>query len=80
MNAFELYQAAFCSTQNEFAVATAEYITQYADGAMDLAVSDAVAEKVASVRAEYEAALADGEVDGNWLYHNIESVLSEIEV
>ena len=80
MNAFELYQAAFCSTQSEFSVATAEYVTQYADGAMDVAVSANVAEKIASVRGQYEVALSDGEVNGNWIYQNVESVLSEIEV
>ena len=80
MNAFELYEAAFDATQSDYSEATADYVQQYADSALDIIVATEVAEKIASVRTAYEAAYEAGECNGNWIFHNVESVLSEIEI
>lgn len=80
MNAFEIYEAAFDAAQGDNRAATAEYVSDYADGALEISVSNEVAQKIADVRADYLAQCEAGEIDSNWIYYNVQAALEEIEV
>lgn len=75
MNAYELFDAAFDSA-NDQRESTAAYVKQYADGAFDLVISDEVAEIIAAAKREFDAN-GDGSND---FYHMVRAPLEEIEL
>lgn len=79
MNAYKLYDAAFDSAC-DFQEPTSEYITGYADGAFDTAISNDTAELIASKRREWLALVEAGEADSNEFWHRIQKPLEEIEI
>ena len=79
MNAFELYEAAF-DTANDQAEATAEYVNQYASGAFDLYVPQDVCEKIAAARRAYQGADSEnGEYEQAYAVH-VRRPLESIEL
>lgn len=78
MNAHELVSAAFDEAQSEYSTVTAEYIQQYAAGALDMHVSDETAQKIVDAIKAYE----DEEVilDDEAYDRLIKRPLSEIEL
>lgn len=76
MNAYQLFEAAFDSAQKEYAENTAAYVKQYADGALDLCVTDEMAQKIVACRADFEKN-GDGSND---FRHMVIKPLEEIEL
>ena len=79
MNAYELEQAAFDSAC-DYAKETIEYIQGYADGAFNLTVSDAVAQKILVCRAECKAEIEKNNEGQNNRWHFVQKPLEEIEL
>lgn len=79
MNAYELYDAAFDSACDN-AEATSKYVSGYADGAFDLAISDEIAELIASKKREWDALTEEGEANSNEFWHRVHNPLEEIEL
>ena len=79
MNAYQLYEAAFDSACDD-AADTIDYIVQYADGAFDLFITDADAQKILEARRQYLAAV-DQDGQGEHHYHHLIRVpLEEIQL
>ena len=79
MNAYQLYDAAF-DTANDYAENTIAYVKQYAEGALDTHVSDAVAQKIVDARIDYlKATESNGEGQNN-LWHIVQKPLEQIEL
>ena len=79
MTALDLYEAAFDSACDD-ATDTVDYIVQYADGAFDLYITDAEAQKILDCRRQYLAA-ADQDGQGEHHYHYLIRVpLEEIQL
>lgn len=79
MNAHEVFAAVF-DTANDFAEATAEYVQQYAENAMGVAVTPEVAAKIVAAKNAVDAANAENGEGQNNLWHHAEKPLSEIEI
>lgn len=75
MTAFDLHQAAFDSAC-DYAEETIEYITQYADGALDLFVSSEVAQKILDCRREWR----ESGYGANNFYNLVREPLEEIQL
>ena len=75
MTAFDLHQAAFDSAC-DYAEETIEYITQYADGALDLFVSSEVAQKILDCRREWR----ESGYGANNFYTLVREPLEEIQL
>ncbi|WP_428142372.1 hypothetical protein [Delftia acidovorans] len=75
MNAYELFDAVFDSA-NDYAEPTASYVKQYADGALDLVISDEVAETIAAAKRTFDAQ-GDGSND---FHHMVRKPLEEIKL
>lgn len=84
MNAFNIYDAAFDSAQSEWIPmdrpALIKYVTDYADGAMDVRVSKEVAEAIADAHLSYKGLDEDGGEYEHAFFIKIKNPLSEIEV
>lgn len=80
MNAFELYDAVFDSANDGSDDVTAANVIAYADGALDLTISNEVAERVAKLRKEWLAMVEAGTATANEHYHLVEKELSEVEL
>lgn len=82
MNAFQIYEAAFDSAQSEFSQDTLEYIIQYADGALNVALSDDEAKTILDCRLAWVAAAdAEGGIGStDTFWHTVEKPLREIEI
>lgn len=80
MNAFEIYSAAFDAAQGDARQATAEYVLDYADGALEISISQELAQKIADVRADYVARAESGDIGSDWIYRNVREILEEIEI
>ena len=79
MNAYQLYEAAFDSACDD-ATDTVDYIVQYADGAFDLFITDADAQKILEARRQYLAAVdQDGQGEHHY-QHLIRVPLEEIQL
>lgn len=79
MNAYQLYEAAFDSACDD-ATDTIDYIVQYADGAFDLFITDADAQKILEARRQYLAAV-DQDGQGEHHYHHLIRVpLEEVQL
>ena len=79
MNAYQLYEAAFDSAC-DYAADTIDYIVQYADGAFDLFITDADAQKILEARRQYLAAV-DQDGQGEHHYHHlVRAPLEEIQL
>ena len=79
MTALELYEAGFDSACDD-ATDTVDYIVQYADGAFDLFITDAAAQKILDCRRQYLAAV-DRDGQGEHHYHRlIRALLEEIQL
>ncbi|SFN76570.1 hypothetical protein SAMN05216516_1206 [Izhakiella capsodis] len=75
MNAFEIYDAAFDSANDNIEY-TAHYVKQYAEGALDVFLSDEIAKEIADCAIKFR----DNGNGTNDLYHFVEKPLSEIEI
>ena len=75
MNAFELYEAVFDSA-NEYAQATTEYVSQYAENALDKHISSDVANQII----ECHIAFKNKGNGNNDYFHMVEKPLSAIEI
>ena len=78
MNAFNIYEGAIQNAeQNDLAV-DAEYIKDYASGALDVEITTEVAEKIVSCFVAYEAVRGNGNgVDYDYL---VKFELQDIEI
>lgn len=77
MNAYELYDAAFDSACDN-AEATSEYVSEYAAGAFNLAISDEIAELIASKKREWDALTEEGKANSNEFWHRVHKPLEAI--
>ncbi len=77
MNAFELYDACFDSA-NDYAEATAAYVSEYAHEAMGIAIGHDVAEMIALKKREWDSGRLGEGTDDFW--HGVEKPLSAIEI
>ena len=75
MTAFELYEAAFDSAC-DYAADTIDYIVQYADGAFDLSITDAEAQKILDCRREWR----ESGYGANNFYNLVREPLEEIQL
>lgn len=76
MNAYQIYAAAYDSAQSEWWEDTIEYITQYADVAMGVYLSEDTAQKILDCR----LALVNSAQGDDQFWHTVEKPLSAIEV
>lgn len=74
MNAYDIYAAAYDSAQSEWWEDTIEYITQYADGAMGVALSGDVAQKILDCR----LAWVNSDQSADHFWHTVEKPLASI--
>lgn len=79
MTALDLYEAAFDSACDD-ATDTVDYIVQYADGAFDLFITDADAQKILEARRQYLAAADEDGQGQNHYYYLIREPLEEIQL
>ena len=79
MTALDLYEAAFDSACDD-ATDTVDYIVQYADGAFDLYITDAEAQKILDCRRQYLAAVDQDGQGGHHYHHLIRVPLEEIQL
>ena len=79
MTALDLYEAAFDSACDD-ATDTVDYIAQYADGAFDLFITDADAQKILDCRRQDLAAVDQDGQGGHHYHHLIRVPLEEIQL
>ncbi|ATZ95312.1 hypothetical protein [Dickeya fangzhongdai] len=76
MNAYQLYDAAMENAENNDIEISAEYFSDYAEGALNIFMSQNLAEKIYACAVNFR----DNGVGTNDLWHMVEKPLSEIEI
>lgn len=79
MNAFEIYEAAFDSAIDG-AEATTDYVQDYAEFALDTAITREVAQAIVDAHLSFKGLNENNGEFQNAFYHKIEAPLSAIEI
>lgn len=80
MNLYQIYDAAFDSTNSEYIQNTREYISDYADNVMDICLKKWQIDEILKARMEWLDAEKDGSADADTFWHTVVVKLEGIEV